>query len=77
MDATSMDGFAFGRLMSRSCSKTRSGVDFVRDDVRLGGAVADTGPHAADSAKEIGELIESNREDVSRVTKPAPKRSRK
>jgi hypothetical protein len=53
------------------------GVDFVRDDVRLGGAVADTGPHAADSAKEIGELIENNREDVSRITKPAPKRSRK
>ena len=44
------------------------GVDFVRDDVRLGGAVADTGPHAAEPAKHIGELIENNREDVGRVT---------
>jgi hypothetical protein len=44
------------------------GTDHVRDDVRLGGAVADTGPHAADRAREIGELIENNREDVGRVT---------
>jgi len=44
------------------------GVEFVRDDVRLGGAVADTGPHAADKAREIGELIEGNREDVGRAT---------
>ena len=44
------------------------GEDFVRDDVRLGGAVADTGPHAADKAREIGELIEGNREDVGRTT---------
>jgi len=44
------------------------GVDFVRDDVRLGGAVADTGPHAADKAREIAELIEDNREDVGRAT---------
>ena len=44
------------------------GEAFVRDDVRLGGAVADTGPHAADKAREIGELIEGNREDVGRAT---------
>jgi hypothetical protein len=44
------------------------GVDHVRDDVRLGGAVSDTGPHAADKAREIGELIEGNREDVGRAT---------
>ena len=44
------------------------GTDLVRDDVRLGGAVADTGPHAADKAREIGELIANNREDVGRVT---------
>ena len=44
------------------------GTDKVRDDVRLGGAVADTGPHAADKAREIGELIEGNREDVGRAT---------
>jgi hypothetical protein len=48
------------------------GVDLVRDDARLGGAVADTGPHAADKAREIGELIEENREDVGRVTGQTP-----
>ena len=57
------------------------GVDHVRDDVRLGGAVSDTGPHAADKAREIGELIEGNREDVGRATgridRRAPKRGRK
>jgi hypothetical protein len=45
-----------------------NGVDLVRDDVRLGGAVADTGPHAADKAREIGEMIDENREDVDRAT---------
>ena len=57
------------------------GVDHVRDDVRLGGAVSDIGPHAADKAREIGELIEENREDVGRATgridRRAPKRGRK
>ena len=45
-----------------------SGVDLVRDDVRLGGAVADTGPRAGLHAREIGEMIEENREDVARAT---------
>ena len=56
-----------------------NGADFVRDDVRLGGAVADTGAHAADRAKEISELIASNEEDVSKLTgrQPRPKRGRK
>lgn len=45
-----------------------NGVDYVQDDVRLGGAVADVGPHAADPAQRIGELISDNREDVDRVT---------
>jgi hypothetical protein len=57
------------------------GVDLVRDDVRLGGAVSDTGAHAADKAVEIGKLIEGNREDVGRATgridRQAPKRGRK
>ena len=44
------------------------GVDFVRDDVRLGGAIADTGPNAAEPARHIGELIQENKEDVGRVT---------
>jgi hypothetical protein len=45
-----------------------NGEDLVRDDVRLGGAVADTGAHAADRAREIGELIANNREDVGKAT---------
>lgn len=45
-----------------------NGEDLVRDDVRLGGAVEDTGAHAADRAREIGELIANNREDVGKAT---------
>lgn len=44
------------------------GVDLVRDDVRLGGAVADTGPQAGTHALEISQLIEENRENVSKAT---------
>jgi hypothetical protein len=40
----------------------------VKDDVRLGGAIADVGPTAGLHAREIGELIEQNRQDVGRVT---------
>jgi hypothetical protein len=53
-----------------------NGEDLVRDDVRLGGAVADTGPHAADRAREISELIANNREDVGRVTGKTDNRRR-
>jgi len=45
-----------------------SGVDVVRDDVRLGGAVVDTGPQAGSHARHIGELIDENRTDVGRTT---------
>jgi hypothetical protein len=44
------------------------GVEVVRDDVRLGGAIADVGPGAGKHALEIGELIDQNRHDVGRVT---------
>ena len=44
------------------------GVDLVKDDVRLGGAVADVGPQAGLHARAIGDMIEENRENVSRVT---------
>ncbi len=44
------------------------GVDYLRDDVRLGGAVADTGVNAAEPAKHIKELIDENRSDVDRST---------
>ena len=42
--------------------------DFVRDDVRLGGAIEDTGPGAGERGEHIGDLVEANREDVARLT---------
>ena len=53
------------------------GVDYVRDDVRLGGAVADTGPNAAEPSRHISELISENREDVGRATGKSAGRSAK
>lgn len=50
-----------------------NGVDIVRDDVRLGGAVADVGMNAAQPALEIAEQIAENREDVDRVTGKIPR----
>jgi hypothetical protein len=44
--------------------------DFVRDDVRLGGAVEDTGPGAGERGERIGDLVDMNREDVARLTDP-------
>jgi hypothetical protein len=43
------------------------GEDFIRDDVRQGGAVADIGALAGERAAEIGRRIEENREDVERA----------
>lgn len=45
-----------------------AGEDYVRDDVRLGGAVEDVGPEAGLQGKKIGELVEENRENVRRAT---------
>jgi hypothetical protein len=44
-----------------------NGTDYIRDDVRLGGAVADIGAHAGESAAHIADLIRDNREDVDRL----------
>jgi hypothetical protein len=44
-----------------------SGTEYVRDDVRLGGAVADTGPQAGASGERIARLIEDNRTDVDHL----------
>ena len=55
------------------------GSDFIHDDVRLGGAVADTGPTAGQLGEHIGDLVNSNREDINRITGHQPakrKRSR-
>ena len=46
------------------------GADFVRDDVRLGGAIEDTGPTAGQRGERIGKLVESNRDDVERLVDP-------
>ena len=43
------------------------GEDFLRDDVRQGGAVADTGARAGARAAEIGRRIEENRENVKKL----------
>lgn len=50
------------------------GEEFLRDDVRLGGAVADTGSHAGERGARIGDLVEENREDVDRVREDTERR---
>jgi len=52
----------------------RDGADFIRDDVRLGGAVADTGATAGQLGEHIGDLVDTNREDVDRATGRRPAR---
>jgi len=53
------------------------GEEFVRDDVRLGGAIEDTGPDAGSHGEHIGELVETNRDNVERATgTPQSKRKR-
>ena len=55
-----------------------AGDDYLRDDVRLGGAIADTGIHAGEAGKHIEDLEEENRENVERLRDTiAPKRRRK
>lgn len=43
------------------------GEEFIRDDVRLGGAIEDTGLRAGEAGKRIGELVEDNYDDVQRA----------
>ena len=45
------------------------GADYLRDDVRLGGAVIDTGPDAGKRGAHITELVQENRENVSKSVK--------
>jgi hypothetical protein len=44
------------------------GDDFVRDDVRLGGAIEDTGPTAGQRGKRIDRLVRDNRADVDQAS---------
>ena len=41
-----------------------NGTDYLKDDVRLGGAVEDTGIGAADAGHRIERLIEGNEDEV-------------
>jgi hypothetical protein len=45
-----------------------NGAKFIEDDVRLGGAVEDTGVDAGRRAEHIADLVNTNRENVKRVT---------
>jgi len=44
-----------------------AGEEFIRDDVRLGGAVADTGPQAGAAGERVERLIDENRFDVDHL----------
>jgi hypothetical protein len=41
-----------------------SGADYIRDDVRLGGAIADTSVEASQRSKRISSLVEENQREV-------------
>jgi hypothetical protein len=41
--------------------------EFLKDDVRLGGAVEDIGPGAGQRGERITTLVENNRADVERL----------
>jgi hypothetical protein len=41
-----------------------NGAEYLRDDVRLGGAVEDVGINAAEHGRRIERLIESNEEQT-------------
>jgi len=45
-----------------------NGPDYIRDEVRLGGAVEDVGLEAGQRAARIGDLVEENRENVQKAT---------
>ena len=45
-----------------------NGADYLRDDVRLGGAVADIGPTAGQHGERIEQLVKENETDVKRTT---------
>lgn len=44
------------------------GEEYIRDDVRLGGAVEDTSLEGAERARRIEKLIDQNDADVARAT---------
>ena len=54
-----------------------NGAEIIRDDVRLGGAVEDTGATAGQFGERVGELVDENRENVERVTGRRPGRRKR
>ena len=46
------------------------GHEFLRDDVRLGGAIADVGSQAGEHGERISELVRENRELIDRLVHP-------
>lgn len=44
-----------------------NGNDYLRDNVRHGGAVVDTGPDAGRAGERIEALVKENRENVKRL----------
>lgn len=51
------------------------GVEYLKDDVRLSGAVADEGPAAGRRGEQVERLIEENKEAVDRLTGRARRRN--
>jgi hypothetical protein len=54
-----------------------NGADFVRDDVRLGGAIEDTGALAGQRGVRIGKLVEENRENTARGVSSSKRQGRR
>jgi hypothetical protein len=44
-----------------------NGEDYIRDDVRLGGAIEDTSAQGAERAKQVEKLIDANQYDVGKT----------
>lgn len=62
-------GFKVKQVDVEDTLEDPAGPDHVRDDVRLAGAVEDTGPHAGQRGEHIEELIRENRTDVRDVAR--------
>jgi hypothetical protein len=50
-------------------------VDYIKDDVPLGGAVADTGPRAGQRGVRIGKLVEKERAKKKKANRAKRKKS--
>ena len=53
------------------------GENYLRDDVRLGGAIEDVGPDSGMRGKHIGDLVRSNSDDVRRAAGKGGSRKRR